>query len=67
LGLDLVHATSLDFGRPLAWLLHFQKHRPPFLEAEQIWDASQLIRAAVDLHDPPAARFGHPNNGGDDG
>jgi hypothetical protein len=58
LRLDLVHATGLNRGGLLAGLLHFQKHRPPVLEAEQVWYASQLVRAAMNLHDPPAALLG---------
>jgi hypothetical protein len=58
LRLDLVHAAGLNRGGFLAGLLHLQKHRPPILEAEQVRDASQLVRAAMNLHDPPAALLG---------
>jgi hypothetical protein len=58
LRLDLVHAAGLNLGGFLAGLLHFQKHRLPILEAEQVGYAGQLIRATVDLHDPPALLFG---------
>jgi hypothetical protein len=67
LRLDLIHAAGLNLGGLLAGLLHFQKHRPTSLQAKQVRDAGQLVRAAVDLHDPPATGFGYPNNRGDDG
>jgi hypothetical protein len=66
LRLDLVHASGLDFGGLLSRLLHFQKHSPPILEAEQVGHASQLVRPAVNLHDPPAALFSYPNYRSDD-
>jgi hypothetical protein len=66
LRLDLIHAAGLNLGGLLAGLLHFQKHRPPALQAKQVWDAGQLVRAAVDLHDPPALLFGYSNNRSND-
>jgi hypothetical protein len=58
LRLDLVHAAGLDRGGFLAGPLDFQKHGLPALEAEQVGDSRQLVRAAVNLHDPPALLFG---------
>jgi len=58
LRLDLVHAASLYLGRLLARLLDLQKHGPPVPQAEEVGDASQLVRPAVNLHHPPAALFG---------
>lgn len=58
LGLDLVHATPLDRGRVLPRLLDFEEHCPALLDAQEVGHAGQLIRAAVDLHGPPAALFG---------
>jgi hypothetical protein len=63
---DLVHAAALNLGRLLAGLFHFQKYGAALLEAQQVGYASQLIRPAVNLHDPPAALFCYPNNRGDD-
>jgi len=57
LRLDLIHAAGLNLGGFFAGLLHFQKHRPPALQAKQIGDAGQLIRAAMNLHHPVAALF----------
>jgi len=62
LRLDLVHAAGLNLSGFFAGLLHFQKHRPTSLQAKQVRDAGQLVRAAVDLHDPPALLFGYSNN-----
>jgi hypothetical protein len=63
---DLVHASSLQRRGPLARLLDFEKHRPAPPQAEQVRHASQLMRPAVDLHDPPAGLFGSPNYRSDD-
>jgi hypothetical protein len=46
----------------LARLLHFQPHRVAFLKAQQIGQARQLVRPAVNLDGLPAQGFGYPNN-----
>jgi hypothetical protein len=58
LRLDLVHAPPLNLGRLFPRLLDLQEHGTPVLEAEQVGDARQLVRASVDLHDPPALLLG---------
>jgi hypothetical protein len=56
--LDLVHAAALNRGRVLPWLLDFKEECPALLDAQEVGHASKLVRAAVNLHDPPAALFG---------
>jgi len=65
LRLDLVHSTSLDRRGLLARLLDLKEYGTPLLYAEQVWNASQLVRATVDLHDPPSLLLGYTNNRGD--
>ncbi len=67
LGSDFFHAAVLDFGRLFSRLLDLQEDGTTGLEAQQVRNASQLVRPAVDLHDPPAGCFGYPNNRGDYG
>ena len=50
----------------LARLLDLQPHGVTTLEAEEVGQASQLVRASVNLDRLPAKRFGYPNNRGDD-
>jgi hypothetical protein len=56
--LDLVHAAALNRGRVLPRLLDFEEQSPALLDAQEVGHASKLVRAAVDLHDPPATLFG---------
>jgi len=56
--LDLVHAPPLNLGGFLPWLLDLKEHRSPLLQTEQVGYASELIRPAVDFHNPPAVGFG---------
>jgi len=64
--LQFVHPTTLNLGRLLARLLDLQPHRVTALQAEQVGEPSQLVRAAVNLDRLPAEGFGYPNNRGDD-
>jgi hypothetical protein len=63
---NLVHAASLERRRLLAGLLDFEKHCPALLQAQQVRNASKLMRPAVNLHDPPSGFFGCPNYRRDD-
>jgi hypothetical protein len=56
--LNLVHPLALNLGGLFPRLLHLKEHRTPVLQAQQVWHARQLVRPAVNLHDPPALLFG---------
>lgn len=58
LSFDFIHAAALNRGRVLSRLLDFKEQSPALLDAQEVGHASKLIRAAVNLHDPPAALFG---------
>jgi hypothetical protein len=64
---DFVHAAALNLGRLPSRLFHFEEHGNALPDAEQVGHARKLVRASVDLHDPPSFLFGYPNNRGDDG
>lgn len=54
LGLQFVHPVALNRRRLLARLLHFQPHGVPALQAEQVGEPGQLVRASVNLDGLPA-------------
>jgi len=56
--LNLIHSTPLNLGGFLPWLLDLKEHCTPVLKAEQVGNSGQLVRPAVDLHDPPALLLG---------
>lgn len=52
--LQFRHAAGLDLGRLLARLLDLQPHGAALLEAEQVGEPGELVRAAVNLDGLPA-------------
>lgn len=65
-GFEFVHSRALDRSRLFPRLLDFEPDGVAALQAEQVGEASELVRPSMNLDGLPAHRFGYPNNRGDD-
>ena len=64
--LQFIHSAALDLSRLLAGLLDLKPNGVAALQAEQVGEASELVRPAMNLDGLPSQRFGYPNNRRDD-
>jgi hypothetical protein len=64
---DFVHACPLYRGWLLPRLLDLKEQGSAVLDAEQVRNARQLVRTAMNLHHPPAQPFGVLGDRGNDG
>jgi len=64
--LQFIHPTTLNLGWLLAGLLDLKPNGVAALQAEQVGEARELVRPAMDLDGLPSQRFGYPNNRRDD-